>query len=387
MTPSPAGPAAPPRLIPAAPQQSWLELFYDLVFVATIVVLSTTFSNAAGIDGAIWLGLVFSLVWFTWLATTLLIGVGLVATLWTRALLVVQMVLVLAVAVVSDYSMQDNSLAVGPLFAAVLLSSAMLYLSARRSDPESNATFRGHAIRCAVAAVMFAVMPLFGWPWWYPGLWVVAILVFVVPAGSEVRNLRMDSHRLVHRFGEFTIIMLGEVFVKVGITATREPLDQLDLIGLPLATVVVFGIWWLYFTDVPEFGISGHQGRRLAWVYLHFPVHLGVIAAAVALAHTLVPEHDAGSHGGATIGSIQYVVIPVAVVLVSIGLIGVCSAGPAALVRHRLHVFLVAALILVVAEVVLLGIDSYDFQASAAMVTVVLAGAAWRIRRIGEPDG
>lgn len=381
----PAQPAGPPRLIPAAPQQSWLELFHDLVFVASIVVMSTTFSNQAGIQGVVWLTLVFSLMWFTWLSTTLLLGTGLVTTLWTRALLLTQMVLILAVAIVSDYSVEDNSIAVGPIFASVLLVTALLYRAARRSSPELDVAYRGYGLRCVVAAVLFAVVPVFGWPWWYPFPWVIALLVFVVPIGPEVRQLRTDDHRLVHRFGEFTIIMLGEVFVKVGITATHEPLDQVDLFALPLATAVVFGIWWLYFTDVPDFGMSDRHARRHGWVYLHFPLHLGLVASAVALSHTLLDEQETSPQEAPTIGSIQYIVVPIAVILVSIGLIGLCSGGPVDVTRKRLRVFLFAAAALVIAEVVLLGSDSYDLEASTIIVTVVLALTALRIRRIGEP--
>ena len=43
--------------------------------------------------------LLCSMIWCTWLATTMLLGSGLVSTLWTRTLLVCQMVLVLGVAI------------------------------------------------------------------------------------------------------------------------------------------------------------------------------------------------------------------------------------------------------------------------------------------------
>ncbi len=382
---APAGPAAPPRLIPAAPQQSWLELFYDLVFVAAIVVMSTTYSNYAGVDGVIWLALVFSLMWFTWLSTTMLFGAGLVTTFWTRTLLLAQMVLVLTVAIASDYSRADSTRAVGPLFAAVLVSLALLIRAARRTTPRLGVAYRGSVVRCLLAAAVFVAVAFIGWPWWYPLVWVGGLLLFVLPTTAAQRRLPMDSHHTVHRFGEFTIIMLGEVFVKLGITASQEPLDEIDLFALPLATAVVFGVWWLYFTDVPTAGLSQHPGRRLAWVHLHFPMHLGLIATAVALAHTLGTGHGSSDHGGSTIGSIQYIVIPVAVILVSIGLIGRYGGAPRDLAVRRLRVFLLAAAALLIAEALLLGVDSYDLEASTIIVTIVLAATAWRIRRLGEP--
>ena len=381
----PARPAPPPRLVPAAPQQSWLELFYDLAFVASIVVMSTTYSSNAGLEGVVWLTLVFSLIWCTWLTTTLLLGVGLVTTMWTRSLLLAQMVLVLGVAITSDYTHEDHSARVGPIFAAVLITLALFFRAARRSSPELDVAYRGYGLRCVLAAGVFVITPAVGWPWWYPILWAGGILLFMLPTGSAERRLRMDGHHMVHRFGEFTIIMLGEVFVKLGLTASHEPLDMIDMFGLPLATAVVFGIWWLYFTDVPELGMSDRHGRRLAWVYLHFPLHLGVIAAAVALAHTLLPEDEGGGHQGPTATTIRYIVIPIAVILVAIGLIGWYSGGPRDLTRRRLRVFVYAAGALVLTEVVLLGTDSYDLEASAVIVIVVLAVTAGRIRRIGAP--
>lgn len=381
----PAAPAPPPRLIPAQPDQSWLELFYDLAFVASIVVMSTTYSKYAGWDGVIWLALVFSMIWFTWLTTTLLLGSGMVSTLWTRTLLVSQMVLVLGVAITSDYSSQDYSTAVAPLFAVVLVTLALFFRAARRTNEDFRVAYKGYALRCMLAAAVFLIAPAFGWPWWYPLLWLFGIALVVAPTGREERRLRMDSHHVVHRFGEFTIIMLGEVFVKLGITASHEPLGEIEIFALPLATTVVFGIWWLYFTDVPELGLSNDHRHRLAWVYLHFPLHLSIVAAAVALAHTLLASVDAekASSHAASIDSIQYIVIPITVILLAIGLIGVFGGAPRSLAHRRLRTFLAAAAVLVVAEVVLLGTDSYDLEASAFIVSIVLALTAWRIRRIG----
>ena len=81
--------------------------------------------------------------------------------------------------------------------------------------------------------------------------------------------------------------------------------------------------------------------------------------------------------------------------ILAIGLIGVYGGAPRTLARRRLHAFLAAVAVLIVSEAALLGTDSYDLEASAVIVTVVLALTAWRIRRIGTitavpdtvPDG
>ncbi len=144
--------------------------------------------------------------------------------------------------------------------------------------------------------------------------------------------------------------------MKLGITATHEPLDQVDLFAPPLATAVVFGIWC---STSPTFLLkSERHGRRMAWVYLHFPMHLSLVAAAVALAHTLVAEDDETDPGQFEFGSIQHIVIPVVMILLAIGLIGLVG-GPRELARQRLRVFLRAAAA-PIAEAVLLGVDSYD---------------------------
>ncbi len=197
-TPAPAGPGAPPRLIPAAPEQSWLELFYDLVFVAAIVVMSTTYSNYAGLDGVIWLALVFSMIWFTWLTTTLLLGTGLVTTTWTRTLLVTQMVLVLTVAIASDYSHEDNSRAVGPLFAAVLVTLALFFRAARRACPTSTSPTAATGCGACCRLPCSWRRPRSAGRGGTRCCGSQGLLLFVAPTRSEQRRLPWDglaSHR------------------------------------------------------------------------------------------------------------------------------------------------------------------------------------------------
>src|SRR5215468_4440618 len=77
----------------------WLELFYDLVFVAAILVFSSAVSHLH--DGAriAWVVIVFAAVWWIWLSTTIFTNRYRMTDLGHRLLLLLQMFLVVLIAI------------------------------------------------------------------------------------------------------------------------------------------------------------------------------------------------------------------------------------------------------------------------------------------------
>jgi low temperature requirement protein LtrA len=370
------GPPAAQAFVPPAPDQSWLELFYDLVFVASIVVLSSAYSNDTTAEGVVWMILLFSMLWGTWLSTTLLLDRVTLSGPWLRTLMIVQMVLVLGMAITSDTTHGDYSDAVGPIFAAVLVTVALQYRSVLKHHPELRPAFHRRATRCLLAAGIFLLTPLFG-EIWYIAPWIAAILLFVMPS-RHADDAGLDEHHLIHRFGEFTIIMLGEAFVKIGLVATHEPLDEIDFIGLPLTFVLIFAIWWLYFADIPTSGLPGTAGKRGGWIYAHFPFHLCITAVAVSMSRILPPVAEAADKR-----SVRYIVLPLTIIALSLAVMNRMIDTPLARRRARIHLW--SAVALVIAWVVLIGVDSFDLESTAIVVTIVFAVSAWRIRRIRIP--
>lgn len=265
--------------------QSWLELFYDLAFVAAIVVVSAAYSQDYSLLQIAWLVIAFSLIWTTWLMTTLLLARAVLVGTYQRTLLVVQMALVLLLAVTSYDFIEDNTGFVGPLFAVILVTQVLLR---RKAGPVAGPAVTRQNIRLGVAAVLFVAT------WWaggvvYVGLWAVGLLLVLSAVGLWGADLSGTGKHLTHRFGEFTIIMLGESFLKIGLVATEESLEEVELLGLPLTFVLMSSIWWLYFGGVGRGGLPVTAGRQPWWVLWHFPLHLFIAALAVGLSKILLP--------------------------------------------------------------------------------------------------
>ena len=77
-----------------APTVGFLELFYDLVFVASTMVLSNAFSERLTWRWAGVCAIVFALVWLLWFHTTLLMNVERRDDFGHRTLVLVQMFLI-----------------------------------------------------------------------------------------------------------------------------------------------------------------------------------------------------------------------------------------------------------------------------------------------------
>ena len=58
------------RRFAAAPSAVWSDLYYDLALVAAIVVLSGSWALDHSLGFTLWLGLVFGLIWSTWVLPT-----------------------------------------------------------------------------------------------------------------------------------------------------------------------------------------------------------------------------------------------------------------------------------------------------------------------------
>lgn len=267
-----------------APGETSLELFYDLVYVAGIVVLSQAYSNYPSFWTGAWVVVVFSMMWALWLRTNLLLHDRGASNNTSRALLVVQMTLVLAISVAGgdqtlDALSFDRHRIVGPLFALSLLTLVALYRSSTTRDGVTEPPERRRITGYVVIALCFALTPFMP-PAVSFGVAVACLLVLLVPStvlDGPADASRFDAQHVVQRFGEFTIIVLGETFVKVGLTALKGGISRIDIVVLPMAIVLVFSTWWLYFADVPSSASRVLNASARPWVMAHFPLHLSLI--------------------------------------------------------------------------------------------------------------
>src|ERR1700704_4713469 len=83
---------------PLVQMSVWIELFYDLVFVAAILVFSSAVSHLHDEARIGWVVIVFSAVWWVWLSTTMFANRFRMTDLGHRMLILLQMFFVVLIA-------------------------------------------------------------------------------------------------------------------------------------------------------------------------------------------------------------------------------------------------------------------------------------------------
>ena len=278
---------APPRLRTAEESErtaTWLELFYDLVFVAAVAMMGTRLVSDVSWAGVASYLAYFALVWWLWASHTFYADRYDTDDLIYRLLAGAQMVAVAVIAVSLSLGEAGSTQVFALGYTAARFTLLLLYARAYRHVPGTRALVRGYLIGFGTASAIWLVSIATPEParFW---LWGVAFAVDLATPYA-VRKIQaaspLDRSHLPERFGLFTILVLGEsiVAVTVGLShvAWQTPTTIVGILGLGAATC----LWWINFEHLDGSVIrrrgEGKNWRPTVWIYSHLP-----LAAALAM--------------------------------------------------------------------------------------------------------
>lgn len=300
----------------------WLELFYDLVFVAAVVTFSDAISFRpdlgliGAVDGA------FAAMWLVWLATTLHANRYRDDGAIQRFLVLTQMLLLTVNALAVGDGFDAHPELISITYALLVLDVAVMYARAVHGRDEEGRLARVRRNQFAVAAVPVVAAAFVPEPAQI-GLWMIGLALLTWPTlGFRVGRLGLvppfDEHHFVERLGLLTIIVCGESFVKVSLLAADGTLNSIDITVLVTMFVFVFGVWWAYFDDVPYAGIRPEPARTAGWLVGHLILQLSLVGSAVGFAKVLGYELGTTLVGDTSL----LVTVPLIGVLLGLTLIG-----------------------------------------------------------------
>ena len=286
---------------------SYLELFFDLVFVFAFTQVTALILEDTTPRGFARAALVLAMVWWAWSAYAWMTNAIDVENTVTRLIVFAAMVAGFFMALAVPDAFQDEAAWFAVAYFVVRILNSALYAWGVRDDP---AVLRAVA-RLSPWFLVAAVVALAGGfvdPDYRSWVWLASLVIDVVGT-LTVANLEwhVSPSHFAERFALIVIIALGESIVAIGIGTSELTRDTTYAVSVIVAFAGVAALWWAYFDFT---AIAAERSLRRAsevargplardvFTYFHYPVVLGIILYAVAakktLEHPLDPLSEAG---------------------------------------------------------------------------------------------
>jgi low temperature requirement protein LtrA len=267
---------------------SYLELFFDLVFVVAIAQLAHELILEHSLAGyAVFAGL-FLPVFIAWQGFSVYADRFDTDDVVFRVVILAGMLAILALAVqVPDAAGGDST---GFVVAYVVLRSLMivLYLRAYRHVPDARPLIVRYAGGYSLGVGLWIVSLALDSPERYV-LWGVA-LAWEYSLPWLVRRLHefvpVNVSHLPERFALFTIIVLGESLLAVALGLAGREWTAPEAIVAALGFAVAASIWWTYFASGVVLELDHSTIAVLVFAYVHIPLlaALTAVGAGISLA-------------------------------------------------------------------------------------------------------
>jgi low temperature requirement protein LtrA len=286
---------------------SYIELFFDLVFVFAFTQVTALILEDTSVEGFLRSALVLAMVWWAWSAYAWMTDAIDVENSVTRLIMFAAMAAGFFMALSVPDAFQDEAawFAVAYFVARVLHTT--LYAWGVRQDPGYLAA----VIRLAPWFLVAALVALIGGfvdPDYRAWIWLASLAIDAVGTLTVGRReWRISPSHFAERFALIVIIALGESIVAIGIGTSDLERDTTYALSVVVAFAGVAALWWAYFDFT---AIAAERSLRRAsaaarvplardvFTFFHYPIVLGIILYAVAakktLEHPVDPLSDAG---------------------------------------------------------------------------------------------
>ena len=275
---------------------TFLELFYDLVYVVLIAQVARSLAEHVSLEGVGGFAFLFLAVWWAWFNGASYHDIHGNNDIRTRVFTFLQMLTVIAMAIFARDALGETSVGFAVSYAAFQLILTYLWWRTGVHDPDHRPLSGPYAAGFLLTTILF-VASVFVPP---PGrlyIWGGAMLISLVQPlyifaigkrnprfRSQLEIILNVSPSLVERFGLFSIIVLGEVIAGVvGGVLEHQPADWVVGATAALGALVAVSLWWIYFDFVSHHNPHPTILAVSGWFYAHLPLTMGIAAAGAGI--------------------------------------------------------------------------------------------------------
>jgi low temperature requirement protein LtrA len=279
---------------------SYLELFFDLVFVVAIAQLAHELVVDHSLSGFATFAGLYLPVFIAWQGFTVYADRFDTDDVVFRVVMLVGMLAIAALAVqIPDVTHGEST---GFVVSYVVLRSLMigLYLRSYRHVPEARPLIVRYASGYSLGVAVWLASLGFESPWRY-ALWGVALAwEYSLPTLARRWHaaIPVTTSHLPERFALFTIIVLGESIVAVALGTAGSEWELSSAVVAGVGFFLAAGIWWIYFGAGGDLALEQATTPILVFTHVHIPLLAALTAVSAGISLAIEQAAADGLDGG-----------------------------------------------------------------------------------------
>jgi low temperature requirement protein LtrA len=281
-----------------ADRVTYVELFFDLVFVFALTQLSAYLYDNQTPLGALEGAIMVCALWWAWVSTTWVTNWLDPVKLPVRAAVVALAFasFVMSIAIAEAFGERAWTFAISYIVLQVGRTAFMVWATARH-DRRVSRDFACVLAWTLLAALLWLIGALLPLAWQLP-LWAAALAVellgtilgFPVPRLGRVLLEAWDvsGPHIAERTSLFVLIALGEGLLVTGFAFVATESSPASVVAMATAFVAAAATWWIYFDHGERVGAeamesSQQPGRlaRTAYTWVHLAIIGGIVLLSV----------------------------------------------------------------------------------------------------------
>jgi low temperature requirement protein LtrA len=275
---------------------TWLELFFDLVFVVAVAQLADGLAEDPSLRQFLIFAGLFVAVWWAWVGYTFYADRFDTDDPPHRVLMIFGMFMVAVLASVIPDAFHGETaefaLAYAGVRAVVVLLNARAWWHIPAARPLLNVYIPAFATSILIFVVSAAVAP----PYRY-WLWALALTIDLgtpLASGMRIRLVPIHASHIPERVGLFTIIVFGESILAVVVGTATVSWGAESAAVAALGFAVAGALWWIYFDYVDTSVVRRTIAAGQTYLYAHLPLLIGLAALGAGIKLAIKATEDTG---------------------------------------------------------------------------------------------
>ncbi|WP_239618539.1 low temperature requirement protein A [Cohnella mopanensis] len=271
---------------------TWLELFYDLLFVAAVSKASHVLLHVDhGLIPVEYLSkfvLIFVPIWWAWVGQSLFVNRFGRDTVSHRIFLILQLFFVLIMTASLSVNFDQHYIPFFVGYVGLRAMTAIQYLSVNKKEDtnrKNTARYLGSRFWIGLA---ISSLSLFFDSWiryvvLYAGI-IVDILLPIIGRKYLVKS-PINTHHLIERFSLFTLILLGEAVISILTVLQSTHWTWQSIAFASITFLLIIAMWWQYFDNIEKKVNKTIEtaGQTIIYGHLFIYLSMSMIAASIQL--------------------------------------------------------------------------------------------------------